>query len=122
MRPRGRTTILAVAGFALLAYGCDDARRELTVPDVLLRVTDSSCPTATVRWGDGSPNDTELVVDLPWSRDIGTASGLVLVLTARRECDDSGAVTAEIALDGALEDRGTASGPRAVAAASTSFF
>lgn len=121
-RPLRSRALLLFAGLAMVAIGCEDIRRALTVPDVTLHVTDTSCQTATVRWGDGSPDDTQAVVSLPWSRDLGTASGLILVLTARRECDDEGTITAEVYFDGELEDRGTATGPYAVASAAADFF
>ncbi len=113
---------LLVAGLVISIGGCNEVREALGVPKVRLQVTDTSCTMAAVRWGDGSANDVEEVVALPWTRDLGTASGLILVLAARRECDDDATITAEIHLDGALEDRGTARGPFAVAAASVSFF
>lgn len=121
--PRRRGLLVATTVGALVACGaCDDARRLLGTPDISLRVVDTSCPTATVGWGDGSADDPRDQVSLPWERSIGSPAGLVLVLAAARDCDDDGTVTVEIRLDGRLEDRGEATGPGAVAAASTSFF
>lgn len=119
---RRSLALFLLAALAGSAIHCNEVRRALTVPDVTLRVSDTSCDTATVRWGSGSSDTTEQVVALPWSRNVGSASGLVLVLTARRECDDDDTITAEVLLDGDLEDRGTATGPFAVASASASFF
>jgi hypothetical protein len=122
-RVRGRLGFaLSVIALSWSFQSCDELKQELGLAEISLHVEDTNCETATVGWGDGSDDDPQQVVALPWSQSIGTGSGVVLVLVARRECDDAGTVTAEIRLDGDLEDRGQASGSFAVAAASTSFF
>lgn len=120
-RCRSRVALTAIA-LCCVSQACSEVQRELGSPEISLHAADTSCATATVLWGDGTEDDPQQVVTLPWSRSIGSPSGLVLVFAARRECDDDGTIDVEIRLDGRLADRAEASGPHATTAASTDFF